>query len=244
MKSAGEAATAQDGRLTALEQSVSSAFRQGRGAQDSRRSRSPLRVGFEVGARTRRAVRGRTRYVCAISPNAPEIATLRTYAEKGVPTRTEIASQMDAAANAMVAAATPVDENAGLLQNLLSSAESLVKVRPIGAVEGARRAGNRRAHRGCGHQGDYAKALSEYDTLPQAAKAAGADFAGKLKARIEVETQVDALISGAMRHEGNTMIRLLAFLIVVFALGTGFCLAGHGRATWSSPSMAINTRSA
>ena len=49
------------------------------------------------------------------------------------------------------------------------------------------------------NQGDYAKALSEYETLPEAAKAAGADFAGKLKARIEVETQVDALISGAMK---------------------------------------------
>ncbi|RVB09781.1 phage tail protein, partial [Mesorhizobium sp. M7A.F.Ca.CA.004.05.1.1] len=48
-------------------------------------------------------------------------------------------------------------------------------------------------------QGDYAKALSEYETLPEAAKAAGSDFVGKLKARIEVETQVDALISGAMK---------------------------------------------
>ena len=48
-------------------------------------------------------------------------------------------------------------------------------------------------------QGDYAKALSEYGTLPDAAKAAGADFAGKLKARIEVETQIEALIAGAMK---------------------------------------------
>ena len=116
-----------------------------------------------------------------------------------LPTRTEIASQMDAAANAMVAAVTPVDENAGLLQNLLSSAESLVKVRPIGAVEGAGAPETVARIEVAVNQGDYAKALSEYDTLPQAAKAAGADFAGKLKARIEVETQVDALISGAMK---------------------------------------------
>jgi hypothetical protein len=135
----------------------------------------------------------------AISPDAPQLATLRTYAEKGVPTRAEIASQADAAANAMVAAATPVDENAGFLQNLLSSAESLVKVRPIGAVEGAGAPETVARMEVAVNQGDYAKALSEYDTLPEAVKAAGADFAGKLKARIEVETQVDALISGAMK---------------------------------------------
>jgi len=99
----------------------------------------------------------------------------------------------------MVAAATPVDENAGFLQNLLSSAESLVKVRPIGAVEGAGAPETVARMEVAVNQGDYAKALSEYDTLPEAVKAAGADFAGKLKARIEVETQVDALISGAMK---------------------------------------------
>jgi hypothetical protein len=30
-------------------------------------------------------------------------------------------------------------------------------------------------------------------------KSAGADFAGKLKARLDVEAQIDALISGAMK---------------------------------------------
>ncbi|RUX34505.1 phage tail protein, partial [Mesorhizobium sp. M7A.F.Ca.AU.002.02.1.1] len=116
-----------------------------------------------------------------------------------VPTRAEIASQADAAANAMVTAATPVDENAGFVQSLLSSAQSLVKVRPIGAVEGAGAPETVARMEAAVNQGDYAKALSEYETLPEAAKAAGADFAGKLKARIEVETQVDALISGAMK---------------------------------------------
>ena len=109
----------------------------------------------------------------AISPNAPEIATLRPYAEKGVPTRTEIASQMDAAANAMVAAATPVDENAGFLQNLLSSAELLVKVRPIGAVEGAGAPETVARMEVAVNQGDYAKALSEYDTLPRSGEGGG-----------------------------------------------------------------------
>lgn len=200
VKSAGEAATTQDGRLTALEQSVS----QLSGKVEAQAGQPKIALAIAASALKSALERGapfaaELDTFAAISPNAPEIATLRPYAEKGVPTRTEIASQMDAAANAMVAAATPVDENAGLLQNLLSSAESLVKVRPIGAVEGAGAPETVARIEVAVNQGDYAKALSEYDTLPQAAKAAGADFAGKLKARIEVETQVDALISSAMK---------------------------------------------
>jgi hypothetical protein len=200
VKSAGEAAKAQDGRLTALEQSVSQLSGKVEAAAGQPKialaiAASALKSALERGA----PFSAELDTLAAISPNASQIATLRPYAEKGVPTRTEIASQMDAAANAMVAAATPVDENAGFLQNLMSSAESLVKVRPIGAVEGAGAPETVARMEVAVTQGDYAKALSEYDRLPEAVKAAGADFAGKLKARIDVETQVDALISGAMK---------------------------------------------
>ncbi|RUW98930.1 phage tail protein, partial [Mesorhizobium sp. M8A.F.Ca.ET.059.01.1.1] len=200
VKSTGEAAKAQEGRLAALEQSVS----QLSGKVDAQASQPKIAIAIAASALKAALDRGapfsaELDTLAAISPDAPQLATLRAYAEKGVPTRTEIASQMDVAANAMVAAATPVDQNAGFLQNLMSSAESLVKVRPIGAVEGKGAPETVARMEVAVTQGDYAKALSEYDTLPEAAKAAGADFAGKLKARIEVETQVDALISGAMK---------------------------------------------
>ncbi|KAA3451212.1 phage tail protein [Mesorhizobium sp. SARCC-RB16n] len=200
VKSTGEAAKAQEGRLSALEQSVS----QLSGKVDAQASQPKIALAIAASALKSALDRGapfsaELDTLAAISPDAPQLATLRPYAEKGVPTRTEIASQMDAAANAMVAAATPVDQNAGFLQNLMSSAESLVKVRPIGAVEGAGAPETVARMEVAVTQGDYAKAISEYNTLPEAAKAAGADFAGKLKARIEVETQVDALISGAMK---------------------------------------------
>ncbi|ESZ26202.1 COG4223 family protein [Mesorhizobium sp. L2C084A000] len=200
VKSAGEAATAQEGRLTALEQSVS----QLSGKVEAAAGQPKIALAIAASALKAALERGgpfsaELETLAAISPDAPQLAALRPYAEKGVPTRAEIASQADAAANAMVTAATPVDENAGFVQSLLSSAESLVKVRPIGAVEGAGAPETVARVEAAVNQGDYAKALSEYETLPEAAKAAGADFAGKLKARIEVETQVDALISGAMK---------------------------------------------
>ncbi|MCA0011687.1 COG4223 family protein [Mesorhizobium sp. B292B1B] len=200
VKSAGEAAAKQDGRLTALEQSVA----QLSGKVEAQAGQPKVALAIAASALKAALDRGapfgaELETFAAIAPDAPQLAALRAYAKKGVQTRTEIASQMDAAANAMVAAATPVDENAGLLQNLLSSAEALVKVRPIGAVQGAGAPETIARMEVAVNQGDYAKALTEYETLPAPAKAAGADFAGKLKARIEVETLIDALISGAMK---------------------------------------------
>lgn len=200
VKSAGETAKAQDGRLAALEQSVS----QLSGKVEAQAGQPKVALAIAASALKAALDRGapfaaELETFAAIAPDAPEIAALRPYAETGVPTRSEIATEMPAVANAMVAAFEPVDQNAGFLQNLLSSAQSLVKVRPIGAVEGAGAPEIVARMEVAVNQGDYAKALSEYDMLPEAVKAAGADFAGKLKARIEVEKQVDALIASAMK---------------------------------------------
>ncbi len=99
----------------------------------------------------------------------------------------------------MVAAGQPVDENASLAERLFSSAKSLVKVRPIGAVEGPGVPETVARMEAAVKQGDYARALAEYDTLPEAAKAAGAEYAAEIKARMDAEAQVDALVSDAMK---------------------------------------------
>ncbi|TGQ50217.1 phage tail protein [Mesorhizobium sp. M1C.F.Ca.ET.193.01.1.1] len=200
VKSAGEAAKAADGRIAALEQSV----QQLSGKVDAQASQPKIALAIAASALKAALDRGapfatELDTFAAIAPDAPEIAVLRSYAEKGVPTRATIASEIEAAASAMVDAATPVDQNAGFFQSLVSSAESLVKVRPVGAVEGKGAPETVARMEVAVNQGDYAKALSEYDTLPDAAKTAGADFAGKLKARLEVEKQIDALIAGATK---------------------------------------------
>lgn len=200
VKSAGEASTAQEGRLSALEQSVSQLS-----AKVEAQASQP-KVALAIAASALKAALDRggpftaeLDTFAAIAPDAPEIAALRAYADKGVPTRVEIAGGMDEAANAMVAAAEPADADAGVFQRLLSSAESLVKVRPIGAVAGKGVPETVARMEVAVEQGDYAAALAEYDTLPEPVKTAGADFAGKLKARLDVEAKADALISGAMK---------------------------------------------
>lgn len=199
-KSASDSLAEQSGRLTALEQSVSSLST----TVEAQASQPKIALAIAASALKSALDRGapfaaELETFAAIAPDAPQLATLRTYAEKGVPTRAEITAETDAAANAMVAAVRPVDENAGFVERLMSSAESLVKVRPIGAVEGAGVPETVARMEVAVTQADYAKALAEYDSLPDAAKAAGAEFAGRLKARMEVEAQIDALISVAMK---------------------------------------------
>ncbi|TPI45167.1 phage tail protein [Mesorhizobium sp. B2-9-1] len=200
VKSAGDAAKAEDGRVAALEQSVS----QLSGKVEAQASQPKIALAIAASALKSALDRGapfatELDTFAAIAPDAPELPALRSYAEKGVPTRATIAAEADAAATAMVDAAKPVDQNAGFFQSLVSSAESLVKVRPVGAVEGKGVPETVARMEVAVNQGDYAKALSEYDTLPDAAKTAGADFAGKLKARLEVEKQLETLIAGATK---------------------------------------------
>lgn len=200
VKSAGEASTTQEERLTALEQSVSQL------ASKVETQASQPKIALAIAASALKAALDRGApfaaeldTFAAIVPDAPEIAPLRAFAEKGVPTRAEIAAQTDAAAIAMVAADVPVSEDAGVFARLMTSAESLVKVRPVGAVAGTGVPETVARMEVAVTQGDYAKALAEYDTLPEAAKAAGGEFAATLKARIDVEKQVDALVSSAMK---------------------------------------------
>ncbi|TPJ20818.1 mitofilin family membrane protein [Mesorhizobium sp. B2-7-2] len=200
VKSAGDAAKAEDGRVAALEQSVS----QLSGKVEAQASQPKIALAIAASALKSALDRGapfatELDTFAAIAPDAPELPALRSYAEKGVPTRATIAAEADAAATAMVDAAKPVDQNAGFFQSLVSSAESLVKVRPVGAVEGKGVPETVARMEVAVNQGDYAKALGEYDTLPDAAKTAGADFAGKLKARLEVEKQLETLIAGATK---------------------------------------------
>lgn len=135
----------------------------------------------------------------AVAPDSPELAELRALAKEGVPARAELLAAAPDAAIAMIGAARTVDENAGFFERLLASAESLIKVRPIGVVEGegvdaivARMEAALKA-------GDLARALAEYETLPEGPKAAGAAFAGQIRLRQKAEELVDKALAGALK---------------------------------------------
>lgn len=200
IKAATDAVAASDGRLATLEQSVASLTSR----VDAQAAQPKVALAIATSALKQALERGgpfaaELETFAAIAPNAPEIAALRAHAEKGVATRADLQAEMPEAAKAMISAAQPVDENAGFFQRLLSSAESLVTVRPIGEVAGAGVPETLARMEVAVNAGDLAKAVTEYETLPDTAKAAGKEFADRLKARLEVEKLVDQAIAGAMK---------------------------------------------
>ena len=199
-KAAGEAGSAVDGRLGALEQSLSGLTAK----VDSQAAQPKIALAIAASALKAAIERGapfqpEIETFAAIAPQAPGLAELRTYAEKGVATRADIIAETDAAANAMIAAASPPPQNAGFFERLLTSAESLVSVRPIGAVEGPGVPETVARMEVALQAGDLAKAIAEFDTLPEPAKAAGATFADKIRARLAVEQLADQAIAAAMQ---------------------------------------------
>lgn len=199
-RGAQQASASATDRLTALEQSVSSLT-----ARVETQAQQP-KIALAIATAALKAAVDRgapflaeLETFAAIHPETPEIGTLREFAESGVPTRDALRAEMDAAATAMIAAATPADANAGFFDRLLASAESLVTVRPIGQVAGVGVPETLARMEVALNAGELDKALAEYETLPDPVRQAGAAFADRLKARADVERLVDQAIATAMR---------------------------------------------
>jgi len=199
-KTASEAVTASDGRLSAVEQKVTDLS----GKVEAQAGQPKVALAIAATALKAALDRGapfqaELETFAAISPDAPEIAGLRPFAEKGVPSTAEITGETEAAVKAMLAVAKPVDEQASFVSRLMSSAEALVSVRPVGPVEGTGVPETVARMEFALKSGELDKALAEYDTLPEAAKAAGSAFAEKLRARVEAQKLVDQAVAGAMK---------------------------------------------
>lgn len=135
----------------------------------------------------------------AISPQAAEIEPLRGMAASGVPSRTAIAAGFPDAAAAMIAAARPVNPDAGILDRLMNSAQSLVQVRPVGMVEGVDVPAILARMEVAVTKGDYAAALAEYDSLPEAAKTAGAAYIADVRARLAADELTSKVLATALK---------------------------------------------
>lgn len=201
-KAAGDANSTADGRLGVIEQRLDSLSAK----VEAQAGQPKIALAIASAALKSAIERGvpfqsEIETLAAIAPDSPDIAELRNYAETGVSTRAEILTETDAAANAMIAAAAPPSENAGFFDRLLNSAESLVTVRPIGAVEGQGVPETVARMEVALQAGDFQQALAEYDSLPEPSQSAGAAFADKVRARMEVERLADEAIASAMKAE-------------------------------------------
>ena len=138
-----------------------------------------------------------------VSQDDPAIASLRPFAATGVPSRAELMRDYPDVANAMLAALNQPDPNQGIFERLSESALSLVKVRPVGNVEGespdaivARMENKLR-------NGDLQGAALEWNSLPEPAKGVSSVYKKSLDARIEVENLVSGTLNRAISATGK-----------------------------------------
>jgi hypothetical protein len=200
IKSAAAAANATDSRITGVEQSLAAL------AQKVESLGGQPKVALAIAAAALRAAldRGGTfvaevETFAAVAPNSPDLQALREIAAKGVATRIQIAAEMGDAANQMIAAGQVADPDAGFFDSLWDGIASLVTVRPIGEVEGAGVPETVARMEVAIKQGDLVKALAEYDTLPEAVKAAGAVFGDKVRTRLAAEQLVEKALADALK---------------------------------------------
>jgi hypothetical protein len=131
----------------------------------------------------------------SVAPEDPAVAELRDLAARGVPSRDQLVAGFSDAATKAIAAADPGDPEAGLVDRLMSSAMSVVKVRQVGDVAGdsaeaiAARAETRLLN------GDLEAALAEWNTLPEASLAATAEYGEALAARARSERLIAAAMA-------------------------------------------------
>lgn len=145
---------------------------------------------------------GELNTLAGVSPDDPAVAALQPHASVGILSRAELVRRMPATADAILDAINQPVQGEGWTDRLLSSAMSVVKVRPVGNIEGdapeaivARMEDKLR-------NGDLKGAELEWQTLPDAGKAASTDFHSALQTRVEVETIVSTALTDAVNGKG------------------------------------------
>lgn len=137
----------------------------------------------------------------AIGADDRALAPLRTVADRGAPTRADLIALFDDKERAMVGTAAPAPSG-GVLDRMVAGAQSLIKVRPSGATPGqdpdavVTRIGDDL------QRGDFARALAEWQGLPDDGKAATRPFADALQARVDAEAAARSVVSNAVAALG------------------------------------------
>ncbi|GGA91817.1 tail protein [Brucella endophytica] len=139
-----------------------------------------------------------------LAPQAADVSALDQFAAKGVPTIADLSSRFGAVADRIVATERNVNPDAGIVDQLVQSAKSLVKVRPVGAVPGASVGAIAARIEAALQAGDLNRAIAEWETLPQEAKSVSADFADQMKARRDTDALLSQALASALKPAAAT----------------------------------------
>ena len=132
--------------------------------------------------------------VGALGVEHPALAVLAPEAEAGTPTAEALGEAFQPEVmDAILAATEAVAPDANFLDRMVGGVRSLVSVRPASPIEGTTPVAIVSRIRGALVSGDLVAAAAEWDSLPEAGKAASADWAGRLKARIAIDAAMNDL---------------------------------------------------
>jgi hypothetical protein len=141
--------------------------------------------------------------VAGVLPEGTDLTALQARAESGIPTRAELRARFGAAARAM-SATLDKPEGGDLVDSLLANARSLVSVRTPGESGASTPSAALGRMEARVEANDLAGALEAYEALPDAAKSAGAEWAGDARARLAADALVDAVTRDVLKSLGNT----------------------------------------
>jgi hypothetical protein len=131
-----------------------------------------------------------------LSPSATDVGALPAYAEKGIPTVPELARSFGSAKDSALAATAPPSSGGSLLDRLMASAESLVKVRRVDAMAtGDTPSAVLARAEAALDKGDLATAVKEVGTLQRAPRNAFSGWLDQARSRLDADETLKRLES-------------------------------------------------
>lgn len=136
--------------------------------------------------------------LASVAPDDPAIAGLREHAAVGVASRSDLVRDFNGTADRILDAVHQPEGEQGILNRLMASAASAIRVRPVGSVEGDTPEAIVARIETKLQNGDFKGAQIEWQTLPEKGQAAAADYKRALDQRVAVEALIGGVVSGAL----------------------------------------------
>ncbi|CAK02537.1 COG4223 family protein [Bartonella tribocorum] len=129
-----------------------------------------------------------------LSPSIDGLDVLQKTATVGLPSSVQLSVDFSHVADAIVGTQNIAAPDAGFFDRILAWIKGLVVSRPIGNVEGMTLGAIAARMEVAIQAGDYEKALSEWQSLPQSAKDVSKDFVQKLERHIAIQQLLQQLL--------------------------------------------------
>ncbi|WP_375651678.1 hypothetical protein [Bartonella sp. LB28NMGDW] len=129
-----------------------------------------------------------------LSPSIDGLDVLQKTATVGLPSSAQLSVDFAHVADAIVGTQNLVASDAGFFDRILAWIKGLIVSRPIGNVEGMTLGAIAARMEVAIQAGDYEKALSEWQSLPQSAKDVSMDFVKQLERHIAIQQLLQQLL--------------------------------------------------